>query len=199
MGDEGLTFVVRTDRAACPAVNQDCDDGPTPRAAMTQQQNSSGTDPVRRAGVGSRVIRRGLFIALIFLAAAMPAQAIDSVTGTASSLVGAPVTVACEDLSEQEWWGAAEVGVPHIELDLEVCALLAATPRLYRGRYLGPSSGASVLTLAHEAAHVRGVTDEREADCFAIANLRRAAVGLGYHARQLPALRAQALRASVCQ
>jgi len=158
-------------------------------------------DHVRPARVGIHVIGRGLFVALIFLTAAMPAQAIDNdtVADAASSLVGASVTVACEDLSEQGWWGAAEAGVPHIELDRDVCAVLAASPRLYRGRYLRPSSGASVLTLAHEAAHVRGITDEREADCFAISNLRRAALGLGYHVGQLSALRAQALRASLCQ
>lgn len=131
----------------------------------------------------------------------MPAQAMDNgpVTDAAASLVGAPVTVACEDLSEQEWWGAAEVGVPHIELDHDVCAVLAASPRLYRGRYVRPSSGASVLTLAHEAAHVRGITNEREADCFAISSLRRAALRLGYHVGQLSALRAQALTASLCR
>jgi hypothetical protein len=164
------------------------------------------------------VIGRGLFTALIFLLAAVPAalilllaarpaqavntvvgagSAIDTVTEAASSLVGAPVTVACVDLSE-EWWGSAEVGGSHMELDHDVCAVLAASPRLYRGRYMSPSSGASVLTLAHEAAHLRGVIDEREADCFAILNLRQAALGLGYQVGQLPALRTQAVKASLC-
>lgn len=143
------------------------------------------------------MIGRGLITALILLLAAMPAQAIDTLTGVASSLVDAPVTVACVELSE-EWWGAAEIGGSHIELDHDVCAVLAASPRLYRGRYMLPSSGASVLTLAHEAAHLRGVADEREADCFAISNLRQAALGLGYQVGQFPALRAQAVRASLC-
>ena len=127
----------------------------------------------------------------------MPAEAIDPVTGTASSLAGAPATVACVDLPE-ELWGSAEVGGSHIELDHDVCAVLAASPRLYRGRGIGPSSGAAVLTLAHESAHLRGVIDEWEADCFAIANLRQAALGLGYQAKQLAVLQARAVKASLC-
>jgi hypothetical protein len=118
--------------------------------------------------------------------------------GAASSLAGGDVTVACEDLSEYGWWGAAEVGVPNIELDHDVCAVLALAPRLRRGHLLQPSSGASVLTLAHEAAHVRGIEDEREADCFGMANLRRAALALGYGAAQVPRLDAQARAVSGC-
>jgi hypothetical protein len=120
------------------------------------------------------------------------------IAGAASSLVGGEVTVACEDLSEYGWWGAAEVSVPHIELDNEVCAVLAVAPRLRRGHLLQPSSGASVLTLAHEAAHVRGIEGEREADCFGMANLHRAALALGYSAAQVPRLDAQAQAVSEC-
>ena len=145
------------------------------------------------------MIAGALLVTSIVLASALPARGIGTVDGTASSLVGAPVTVACVDLSEQGWWGAAEVGVAHIELDHDVCGVLAMSPRLSRGRYLRPSSGAAVLTLAHEAAHVRGVVDEREADCYAMSNLRRTALGLGYQAAQLPVLGAQALSASACR
>lgn len=157
------------------------------------------TRSLRRAGVGARAIAPAFVVASIVLACALPAHGIGTVDGTASSLVGAPVTVACVDLSEQGWWGAAEVGVPHIELDQDVCAVLAVSPRLSRGLDLRPTSGAAVLTLAHEAAHVRGVKDEREADCYAVSNLRSTALGLGYRAAQLPVLRAQALGASTCR
>jgi hypothetical protein len=147
----------------------------------------------------ARLLRRGLVVITILLTgAAAPAGGATSVAGAASSLVGGEVTVECEDLSEYDWWGATEVGVPHIELDYDVCAVLAAAPHLRRGHLLRPSSGASVLTLAHEAAHVRGVEDEREADCFGMAHLHRAALALGYSATQLPQLDAQAQAVSAC-
>jgi hypothetical protein len=146
----------------------------------------------------TRALRRGLVVTAIFLIGAAPAGGATTVAGAASSLVGGEVTVECEDLSEYNWWGAAEVDVPHIELDDDVCAVLAAAPRLRRGHLLRPSSGASVLTLAHEAAHVRGVEDEREADCFGMAHLHQAALALGYSATQLPRLDAQAQAVSAC-
>ena len=144
------------------------------------------------------MVRRGVVVIAIFLVGAVPAGGATTVAGTASSLVGGEVTVACVDLSQHGWWGAAVVGVPYIQLDHDVCAVLALAPRLRRGHLLRPSSGASVLTLAHEAAHVRGVEDEREADCFGIANLHRAALALGYRATQLPRLDAQARAVSEC-
>ena len=146
----------------------------------------------------ARILRRGLVVTAIFLAGAVPAGGASTVAGAASTLVGGEVTVACEDLAQAGWWGAAEVGVAHIELDHEVCAVLAAAPQLRRGHFLRPSSGASVLTLAHEAAHVRGVEDEREADCYGIANLDRTALALGYRPTQLPRLRTQAQAVSEC-
>jgi hypothetical protein len=147
----------------------------------------------------TRMLRRGLVVTAIFLAVAVPAGGATTVAGAASSLVGGEVTVTCEDLAQSGWWGAAEVGVPHIELDDDVCTVLAAAPSLRRGLLLRPSSGASVLTLAHEAAHVRGVEDEREADCFGIANLDRTALALGYRTTQLPRLRTQAQAVSECR
>jgi hypothetical protein len=146
----------------------------------------------------ARAFRRGLVVIATFLMGAVPAGAASTVAGTASALVGGEVTVVCEDLAQFGWWGAAEVGVPHIELDNDVCAVLASAPRLSRGHLLRPSSGASVLTLAHEAAHVRGIEDEREADCFGIANLHRTALALGYRETQLPRLDTQAQAVSGC-
>jgi hypothetical protein len=154
---------------------------------------------VRRRRRSTRTLRRGLVVTAVSLVAAVPAGGATTVAGAASSLVGGEVTVACEDLAQHGWWGAAEVGVPHIQLDYDVCAVLALAPRLRRGHLLRPSSGASVLTLAHEAAHVRGVEDEREADCFAMTNLHRAALALGYGATQLPRLDAQAQAVSECR
>jgi hypothetical protein len=151
-----------------------------------------------RGGSRTRALRRGLIASAIFLMGAVPAGGASTITGTASALVGGEVTVACDDLAQYGWWGAAEVGVPHIQLDHDVCAVLASAPRLRPGHLLRPSSGASVLTLAHEAAHVRGVEDEREADCFGMANLHRTALALGYRATQLPRLDAQALAVSEC-
>jgi hypothetical protein len=137
--------------------------------------------------------------AVLFLAVAVPAEGVDKVPGVASSLVGAQVTVACADLAHQGWWGAAAVGVPEIELDHDVCAVLAVAPRLRRGHLLRPSSGASVLTLAHESAHVRGVEGERDADCFAMANLTPTALALGFQPVQLRTLHAQAHAVSECR
>lgn len=136
---------------------------------------------------------------VLFLLGAAPAEGVTTVDGIASSLVGAPVTVACVNLQEQGWWGAAAPGVPYIELDNDVCTVLAAAPRLRRGYMLRPSSGASVLTLAHEASHVRGIEDEREADCSGMANLERTALALRYRSTQVPRLRAQAQAVSECR
>jgi hypothetical protein len=135
---------------------------------------------------------------VVLLVGAVPAGGATTVAEAASSLVGGDVTVACEDLTEHGWWGAAEVGVPHIELDHDVCAVLASAPRMRRGHLLRSSSGASVLTLAHEAAHLLGVEGEQEADCFGMANLHRTALALGYSASQLPRLHAQAQAVSEC-
>ena len=151
--------------------------------------------PGRRSS--ARWLRCGVVIA-IFLVGPAPAGGASTVAGTASSLVGGEVTVACEDLAQFGWWGAAEVGVPHIQLDHEICAVLAVAPRLRRGYLLRPSSGASVLTLAHEAAHVRGIEGEREADCFGMAHLHQTALALGYRPTQLPRLESQADAVSEC-
>lgn len=165
---------------------------------MIAQAISFSSTLVPGRGSGTRLLRRAVVVIAIFLVGAVPAGAASTVTATASALVGGEVTVACEDLAQFGWWGAAEVGVPHIELDHDVCAVLASAPRLRRGHLLRPSSGASVLTLAHEAAHVRGVEDEREADCFGMANLHRTALALGYRATQIPRLHAQAQAVSEC-
>ena len=152
--------------------------------------------PGRRSS--GRLLRHGVVALAILLVGAVPAAGASTVAATASSLVGGEVTVACVDLTQYGWWGAAEVGVPYIELDHDVCAVLASAPRLRRGQLLKPSSGASVLTLAHEAAHVRGIEDEQEADCFGMASLRQTALALGYGATQLPRLQAQAQAVSEC-
>ena len=153
--------------------------------------------PGRRSS--AHLLRRLVVGVAISLVAAVPAGGASTVAGAASVLVGGEVTVVCEDLTQYGWWGAAEIGVPHIQLDHDVCAVLAFAPRLRRGHLLRPSSGASVLTLAHEAAHVRGVEGEREADCFGMTNLHRAALALGYHANQLSRLQAQAAAVSECR
>jgi hypothetical protein len=129
----------------------------------------------------------------------VPAGAATTVDATASSLVGEQVAVACVDLARHGWWGAAAAGLPYIQLDHEICDVLASAPRLRRGRGTHPSSGAAVLTLAHESAHIRGVDDEREADCFAMAHLGGTALALGYRRTQLHTIRAQALAVSECR
>jgi hypothetical protein len=146
----------------------------------------------------NRTLGIGLVLIASFIVGSVPADGASRIPATASVLAGGEVTVVCEDLSSSGWWGAAEVGVPHVQLDHEVCAVLAGAPRLRPGYLLRPSSGASVLTLVHEVAHVRGIEDEPEADCFGEANLGRAALSLGYRVTQLPRLQAQALAVSDC-
>jgi hypothetical protein len=151
-----------------------------------------------RARSGRRALC-ALAVAVLSLAGAVSAGGATTVDATASSLVGEPTAVACVDLAQHGWWGAAQPGLAYIQLDHEICSVLASAPRLRRGHDTHPSSGAAVLTLAHEAAHVRGVEDEREADCFGIANLRRTALGIGYRPAQMRTLRAQAHAVSECR
>ena len=132
-------------------------------------------------------------------AAAAPASGVTTVAGTAAALAGTAVTVECVDLTTRGWWGAAELGGSRIQLDHGVCASLAAAPRLHDEAGRGPSSGASVLTLAHEVGHIRGIANERRADCFAKRSLRRVALALGYQPAQLARLHDQARAASTCR
>ena len=115
---------------------------------------------------------------VLFLLGAAPAEGVTTVDGIASSLVGAPVTVACVNLQEQGWWGAAAPGVPYIELDNDVCTVLAAAPRLRlsaeagdlgaavpegeRGSLEVRHSGAVRLALVLDAADMRRLVRERE-------------------------------------
>jgi hypothetical protein len=152
-----------------------------------------------RSPSGSRArLAAALAASLAALITAVAAEGSAKLVSSASTLVGAEVTVDCVDLSALGWWGAAEVGGSRMELDREICAVLTASPRLRRGVGTHPSSGAAVLTLAHEAGHLTGIEDERKADCFAETNLRRAAVALGYLSAQFPRLQRQARAVSEC-
>ncbi len=53
-------------------------------------------------------------------------------------------------------------------------------------------AGAALLVLAHEAAHVAGVTDETAAECAALARIPELAARLGIPASKLPAVAAGA-------
>lgn len=88
--------------------------------------------------------------------------------------------------------GFAEVGGTHIWLTPTICRRLvnAVNPRKKRGRVTLERQGWAVHVLAHELAHHRGTSDERESDCWALGNHIRIARQLGIPKKEARRMRA---------
>ena len=124
----------------------------------------------------------GLTLALAGSASAVTSP--PKLNEVATSVTGQPAQVRC--WSETEWdelvfapreaAGFVLAGVPEINLSPNVCEPLLLA---MRGQGDDWNVAYGVLTLAHEIEHVRGVEDEAEANCRALATARLVARLLG--------------------
>ena len=140
-----------------------------------------------------------------------PAASRSTIAYAASVLAGERVTVSC--VRNLRWGGKSALGLvgytewsdgsveieDHIDLHAMICRILAGGPdQLYQGiPYTG--TGEAVLTVAHESAHVRGILNERKAECWGLRNVKRTAILLGFYSRDLGLIVRQAREATTCR
>ena len=94
-------------------------------------------------------------------------EALATLTLVASALAGPQgATVVCDTSLQPQDWGFADVRGRIIYVRPDLCdALMDASD--VNGAHAS-RLGQAALTLAHEAAHTRGIPDERQADCWAL-------------------------------
>ncbi len=125
------------------------------------------------------------------LSTAARARTVALLDRQASRIAGHPAEVICDVAGKhvgyvQDANGLAEVGRRRAWLTPQICYQLYLVHS--SGRAAGPASGEAIAVLAHEAWHLRGVTSEALANCFAY----QSGVGIG-EALGLPRSTARAL------
>jgi len=163
------------------ALLADVDDWPEeadePAAVGLEQRRSSA--PVRRFLVGLGVIGvLGLAIWFVesrtgwdSLAADTRTEAVKRFSDEASRIAEKPVTIYCDESGDfvgavQHADGVAEVGGDHAYLTPEICLDLYRLA--FENELTGSQTGRALAVVAHEAWHLRGVSDEGTTECYAL-------------------------------
>jgi hypothetical protein len=159
-----------------------------PRAAPPpiHAESRPRSRPVRRFLVGLGVIG-ALVLAIWFVESRTGWDSLDRDTriaatdrfaDEASLIAGKPVTIYCDESGDfvgavQHADGVAIVGGSHAYLTPELCLDLYRLA--FEDDVTGSQTGRALAVLAHEAWHLRGVSDEGTTECYAL----QSGVGLG--------------------
>jgi hypothetical protein len=135
--------------------------------------------PVRRFVVGLGVIAAlGLTIWLVesrtgwdSLDGSTRAEAVERFSDEASRIAEKPVTIYCDESRDfvgavQHADGVAEVGGERAYVTPEICLDLYRLA--FEDDVRGSRTGRAIAVLAHEAWHLRGVSDEGTTECYAL-------------------------------
>ena len=159
---------------------------------------------VQRAWPGALRTRLiGTLVVACALLVVGTASASTSAGGTSSSaaiasqLAGRTVVVKCSKSSE--WWGRVQ-GIEATSGRWLPGSTIELAPRLCKIFAKGSNAkvdawtALTMLVVTHEIAHVRGVDDEVEAECYGLRNLVRFARAFGFSAEEAAWLRKTAAR-----
>jgi hypothetical protein len=99
------------------------------------------------------------------------AAAVKRFSDEASRIAGKPVEIRCDESRDyvgfvQHADGVAEVGGDHAYLTPERCLDLYRL--VFKGENRSSQTGRAIAVLAHEAWHLRGVSDEGTTECYAL-------------------------------
>jgi hypothetical protein len=99
------------------------------------------------------------------------AEAVARFSDEASRIAGKPVEILCDESRDyvgfvQHADGVAEVGGDHAYLTPERCLDLYRLA--FKGENRSSQTGRAIAVLAHEAWHLRGVSDEGTTECYAL-------------------------------
>jgi len=153
------------------------EDADEPGAVDLEQRRSFA--PVRRFLVGLSVIGV-LGLTIWFVESRTGWDSLDTDTrietterfsGEASRIAGKPVTIYCDESGDfvgavQHADGLAEVGGEHAYLTPEICLDLYRLA--FEDEVTGSQTARALAVLAHEAWHLRGVSDEGATECYAL-------------------------------
>ena len=165
-------------RAAIAEAREDLEEEPAPAVAAEPERERFGL-PLRRFVVGLGLIG-ALVLTFWFVESRTGWNGLDESTraeaaarfsGVASRIAGKPVTIRCDESGDyvgavQHADGVALVGGNLAYLTPERCLDLYRLA--FKGEERSNQTARAIAVLAHEAWHLRGVSDEGATECYAL-------------------------------